>query len=114
MAQKANPLKLNKLQQRTLVLAQIIAKDPAASIKNESTGEVSLTRMPHAHGNHVHVGPYVVAAKEVSGFSNQAVWVALARKGLCHGDPSGVVTLTNEGQEYDTGLNDKFTSVSDH
>lgn len=115
MVTKANPLKLNKLQTRTLALAQVVAKDPSSSMKNESTGEVSLTRLPHAHGDHVHVGPYVVSAKETSGFSNPAVWVALARKGLSHGDPSGVVTLTSEGLAYDTGLGDRFTSVaSDH
>ncbi|MDX1738576.1 MAG: hypothetical protein R3261_10080 [Alphaproteobacteria bacterium] len=112
--QKANPLKLNKLQLRTLVLAQVIAKDPVASMRNEATGEVSLMRLPHAHGNHVHVGPYVVSSKDASGFSNSSVWVALARKGLSHGDPSGVITLTKEGLEYETGLDDKFMEQSDH
>ncbi|WP_328597115.1 hypothetical protein [Curvivirga aplysinae] len=71
-------------------------------------------KLPHIHGNHVHVGPYVVSAKDASGFNNPSVWVVLGRKGLAHGDPSGVVTLTATGVMYDTGLNDKFMEVSDH
>lgn len=114
MTDRANPLKLNKLQLRTLALAQVIAKDPVASLTNEVTGEVTLMRLPHAHGDHVHVGPFVVSAKDASGFSNAAVWVALGRKGLSHGDPSGVVTITKAGLDYNTGFGDKFMEVSDH
>ncbi|WP_420549589.1 hypothetical protein [Curvivirga sp.] len=114
MVEKKNPLKLNKLQLRTLALAQVLANDPVASMKNETSGEVTLVRLPHIHGNHVHVGPYVVSAKDASGFNNPAVWVVLGRKGLTHGDPSGVVTITAEGLSYETGLGDKFMEVSDH
>lgn len=104
MAAKANPLKLNKLQARTLLLSQVLAGDPMSGFKNPETGEVTLTRLPHAHGNHVHVGPYVVSAKDASGFGNISVWKALERKGLAriHGDDS--FTLTVAGQDYDTGL----------
>ncbi|MCZ4282918.1 hypothetical protein O4H49_19185 [Kiloniella laminariae] len=111
MPAKKNSLKLNNLQLRTLVLAQVIARDERLSTAHPS-GEVTLEHLPHAHGDHVHVGPYVVSAKEASGFANPAVWVALARKGLVK-DSGYPVTLTPEGLAYDTGLDDKF-EASDH
>ncbi|RED53362.1 hypothetical protein [Aestuariispira insulae] len=114
--QKKNPLKLNKLQLRTLALAQVLARDPAGAITDAETGEVTLTRLPHAHGNHVHVGAFVVSSKDASGFDNPAVWVALKRKGLVREEarPGGQVTLMPQGLEYDTGLGDKFLEPSDH
>lgn len=111
---KKNPLKLNKLQLRTLAIAQIIAKDPMKSLTDAETGDVALLSVPHSHGNHAHVGPYVVSAKDVSGFQNDAVWVALARKKLTLGSPSdGQMVLLKAGVDYVTGLEDKF-DVSDH
>ena len=98
--QRKNPLKLNNLQLRTLVLAQIIAKDPNSGSIDEATGDAPLLRIPHAHGDHVHANP--------------AVWVALARKGLAReGYPASIV-LTREGMEYDTGLSENFVEESDH
>jgi len=114
MPPKKNPLKLNKLQQRTLALAQVLAADPNTSKTNEKTGETTLLQLPHAHGSHVHVGPYTVTAKDASGFSNPAVWVVLERKGLARADGLACVVLTKEGQEYNTGLGDKFFAPSDH
>jgi hypothetical protein len=114
VAQKSNPLKLNKLQARTLVLAQVIARDPDSSRTNPETGTVTLTRVPHAHGDHVHVGAFTVHARDASGFSNPAVWVALARKGLVVSPDMHSITLTPEGVAYDTGLGDQFLNASDH
>ncbi|MDF1747968.1 MAG: hypothetical protein P1V34_03740 [Alphaproteobacteria bacterium] len=114
MAQKTNPLKLNKLQARTLVLAQVIARDPNSSRTDDATGNVTLTRIPHAHGDHVHVGAFTVHARDASGFSNPAVWVALVRKGLVVSPDMHAITLTPEGVAYDTGLGDQFMSESDH
>ena len=116
MPAKKNPLKLNKLQLRTLALCQVIARDPATSMKDDTTGQVTLSRLPHAHGNHVHVGAFVVSSKDASGFTNPAVWVALARKGLVadSSQPGGPITLMPEGLDYDTGLGDKFLEPSDH
>lgn len=112
--QRKNPLKLNNLQLRTLVLAQIIAKDPNSGSIDEATGDATLLRIPHAHGDHVHVGKFVVAARDASGFANPAVWVALDRKGLAReGYPASIV-LTREGMEYDTGLSENFVEESDH
>jgi len=115
---KKNPLKLNKLQLRTLALAQVLAKEEGLARVNEASGEVTLLELPRAHGDHVHVGPFVVSSKDISGFSNPAVWTALARKGLTRANgaqATGVsVTLTPEGVGYDTGLGDKFIAPSDH
>jgi hypothetical protein len=114
MPPKKNPLKLNKLQLRTLALAQILADDPDVARKDEASGEVTLLSLPHAHGDHVHVGQFTVSARDTSGFANPAVWTALARKGLARADDSMTVTLTAEGIAYDTGLGERFLAPSDH
>ena len=114
MAPKRNPLKLNKLQLRTLALAQVLAADPRTGKQDEATGDVELLSVPHAHGDHVHVGKFVVSAREASGFSNPAVWTALQRKGLARDANPLTITLTAEGVAYDTGLGDRFLTESDH
>ncbi len=48
MPPKKNPLKLNKLQLRTLILAQLLAQDPSLARRDEATGLVTLLRIPHA------------------------------------------------------------------
>ncbi len=122
MTQKKNPKKLNKLQLRTLALAQVLARQEGMARLDEDTGEVTLLELPRAHGDHVHIGPFVVAARDISGFSNPAVWTALARKGLARADEAQAmglstplaITLTVEGVGYDTGLGDRFIAPSDH
>lgn len=114
MFQKPNPLKLNKLQARTLVLAQVIARQPDGGIADPATGDIRLAKIPHAHGDHVHVGPFVVSARDASGFANPSVWAALARKGLVRSPNIHAIALTPEGQAYDTGFGDKFLEESDH
>lgn len=110
---KTNPLKLNKLQLRTLVLTQIIARSQPDEAWNKD-GSVSILSLPHAHGNHVHVGEFVVSTADTSGFSNPAVWAALARKGLVAQKEVPPIILTREGLEYETGLDHHFTQKSDH
>ena len=114
MSGKKNPLKLNKLQLRTLALAQVLARDPKTAKTNEETGEVELLSLPRVHGDHVHVGRFVVSAREASGFSNPAVLAAFKRKGLAKDDNPLTLTLTAEGVAYDTGLGDRFLAESDH
>ena len=80
MSPKKNPLKLNKLQCRTLALAQVIAEDSDLTSRDDASGEVTILSLPQPHGDHVHVGPFVVSTRDVSGFSNPAVWTVLARK----------------------------------
>ncbi|MEQ8390447.1 MAG: hypothetical protein RIB30_05600 [Thalassospira sp.] len=111
---RKNPLKLNKLQLRTLVLAQIIANDPNSGQVDEETGEGTLLRVPHAHGDHVHVGQFTVAARDASGFEIPSVWVVLTRKGLLKEGYPAALVLTKEGMAYDTGLGDHFLEESDH
>ena len=91
---RKNPLKLNKLQLRTLVLAQIVARDENSGQIDAATGEGTLLRVPHAHGDHVHVGQFTVAARDASGFDNPAVWVVLTRKGLVKEGYPGSIVLT--------------------
>jgi hypothetical protein len=110
---KPNPLKLNKLQLRTLALAQVLANDPNSGQRDDVSGEVTLMSLPQPHGDHLHIGGFVIAARDASGFANPAVWTALARKGLTRTDPMGV-TLTVDGLNYDTGLGDRFAAPSDH
>jgi len=112
VANKKNPLKLNKLQLRTLALAQVLARDEGSA---EAMGdEVTIRHLPHAHGDHVHIGSFTVSARDASGFANPAVWLALTRKGMVRDAGQAGVTLTAEGLAYDTGLADQFAVPSDH
>lgn len=97
-------IKLNPLQNKTLALMQELARHRETSIIDEKTGDVVVTQMPHPHGDHVHVGEFVVSTRDITGFSNEAVWIALERKGLAKSHFPVAITLTKEGLEYDTGL----------
>lgn len=110
---KSNPLKLNKLQLKTLVLTQIMARSQPEESWGKD-GSVTIHAMPHAHGDHMHVGEFVVATRDATGFSNQAVWTALARKGLVQSRDVPPIVLTREGLDYETGLDHHFVHKSDH
>ena len=114
MPPKKNPLKLNKLQLRTLALAQLLARDSSLAKRDETTGAVTLLRIPHAHGDHLHIGQFIVSTREASGLSNASVWAALVRKGLVRTDGPIAITLTAEGLSYDTGFGNRFLAPSDH
>ena len=101
---KPNPLNLNALQSKTLVLLQAMARSERFTGPEPEPGHVLVTSMPHAHGDHFHLGDAVVQARDATGLSNQAVFVALQRKGLVKPhQPSGIV-LTPAGLAYDTGI----------
>jgi hypothetical protein len=110
---KSNPLKLNKLQLKTLVLTQIMARSQPDEAWGKD-GSVTIPTLPHAHGDHMHVGEFVVATRDATGFSNQAVWTALARKGLVQSRDVPPIILTREGLDYETGLDHHFVHKSDH
>ena len=115
MAPKQNPLKLNPLQLRTLALLQELARHPETCTLDPHSGEATIAHLPHAHGDHVHVGELVVSARDASGLSNPAVWAALERKGLVRGSfPHAAITLTALGLTYDTGLGGVPSAHSDH
>ena len=111
---KKNPLRLNKLQLRTLALAQVLASDEKFSTTNEDDGSVQILSMPKPHGNHLHAGEFIISAKEASGLSNPSVWLVLQRKGLVSEQTPLTVTLTSDGIGYDTGLGERFLKRSDH
>ena len=106
-------IKLNALQKRTLALFQELARNSETSAKIEGSGDVSIMFIPEPHGNHVHIGKFVVSSKDASGFSNEKVWQALERKGLAKSEYPFRLILTRAGLDHDTGYNDEF-EISDH
>lgn len=114
MTVKQKPIKLNSLQSKTLILLQKLAEHPESSSPVEGSEDVKITRLPHAHGNHMHVGDFVVASKDASGLSNKSVWIALVRKGFLRENWEEEIVITADGLAFSTGLEDKFMSVSDH
>jgi hypothetical protein len=58
---------------------------------------VLIHTVPHAHGDHFHVGPAVVSVRDATGLSNPNVLNALARKGLLLAERTGLPVLTAEG-----------------
>jgi hypothetical protein len=113
MAPKHNPLGLNPLQLKTLTLLQELARLPAYSRLGEDQETVMLTRLPHPHGDHFHLGAAVVASRHATGLRNPSVWAALERKGLVRSTPPTVV-MTAQGLAYATGLREKLLHLSDH
>lgn len=111
---KANPLKLNKLQLKTLAILQELARDPRTSSTNDATGEALITMIPQPHGNHIHVGNRVVLTRDASGLWNEAVWNALQRKGLVASTYPVAIRLNADGLAYETGIENRILHGSDH
>ena len=108
MSPKQNPLKLNPLQLRTLTVLQALARVPGAAVKGPNAGEIVVQQFPSPHGDHFHLGDWVVATKNASGLYNEKVWHALERKGVARSDWPHRLVLTPAGLTYDTGLADKI------
>lgn len=114
MAPKKNPLGLNRLQLKTLTLLQALAEDPDHAQADGEGGTV-VTRMPHPHGDHFHLGHYIVSAADATGIANQSVWVALERKGLIARPVFPMMlTLSAAGRDYETGLKDEILHHGHH
>ncbi len=111
---EAEKMKLNPLQTRTLALLQELANDPDVAAPT-GTGGIAIAHMPHAHGDHVHVGRASVSARDASGLGNKAVWQVLERKGMIEvvEFPHRLI-LTAAGQKYETGLAERLAGPSDH
>ena len=103
MTNMINPLKLNPLQCKTLVILQALAHLPQAADRN-ATGEATIHTLPDPHGDHFHVGNAVVHGGDMAGLYMQPVWNALERKGLARAEWPAQITLTREGLAYDTGI----------
>ena len=114
MPPRNNPLKLNKLQLKTLTLFQELARHPETSTRDEETGEIMISNLPHPHGNHFHIGRRVVLSRDATGLRNRAVWTALQRKGLVRSGFPLAVILTPDGLDYDTGLGGSILHGADH
>ena len=114
MPPKTKPQNLNPLQLKTLTLLQAIAKLDNFSKDGETPGERLITALPHAHGDHFHLGDAVVSASDATGLNNQAVWTVLERKGFVKTNFPQSATLTAEGIAYETGLADSILHKSGH
>jgi len=114
MPPKINPLKLNPLQLKTLTLFQELAKMEGYGSPTEEAGHIMISRLPHPHGDHFHLGAYIVRSQDASGLANESAWTALQRKGLIKSlFPMGCV-LTPAGADYATGLKDEILHPSHH
>jgi hypothetical protein len=105
MPPKKNPLKLNKLQLKALTIMQAYAVTPNGVSEGED-GEVTIT-MPAPHGDHFHVGDAVVLMRDATGL--------VKRKGLIRPlmFPT-ILTLTQQGLDYDTGVGDAILHRANH
>ncbi len=112
MPPKKNPANLNPLQLKTLTLLQELARLEQKPADGEE-GAFLVTGLPHAHGNHFHLGNAVVATRDASGLGNEAVWVILERKGMVRRSQDFAV-VTAQGMSYETGLRDSILHRSDH
>lgn len=113
MQPKTNPLRLNMLQLKTLTLLQELARHPEAGTPLEDGG-FRISRLPHAHGDHFHIGQVAVRGADATGLSNEMVWKALERKALVMSHFPDAITLTPAGTSYDTGIRHKILHGSDH
>ncbi len=113
MPPKTNPAKLNPLQLRTLTLLQLIARLPNAAVQRPD-GHVEIKKLPEAHGNHFHLGDAMVNGADATGLHIEAVWNALARKGLAEADYPHHLALTPDGLNYDTGDTKAILHQGDH
>ena len=114
MPPRNNPLRLNKLQLKTLTLLQELARQPQSASPIDDTGDVMISNIPSPHGNHFHIGERVVMARDATGLRNAAVWVALERKGLARSSFPFAITLTADGLAYETGLGNAILIGGDH
>ena len=114
MAARANPLKLNPLQAKTLTILQELARVPGVAGEPDAAGGVLIRALPAPHGDHVHVGEVVVLSRDATGLANPAVYGALMRKGLVREGPRGLPILTPAGLAYDTGLAEAILHRPDH
>ncbi len=111
MPPKRNPLKLNKLQLKTLTLLQELAKTGT----EQDDGAVLVSGFPAPHGDHFHIGEGVTYKRDATGLRNEVVFRALEKKGMIVSQFPMAALVTADGIDYDTGMRDRiiFTGNSD-
>ena len=114
MPKKHNPLNVNPLQLRTLTLLQALAGLPEHGTPADEPGSIMVRNLPQPHGDHFHLGPWAVLARDATGLANQAAWMALERKGLIKSMFPFACIVTAAGLAYDTGLKSQILHGSDH
>jgi hypothetical protein len=114
LANKPNPLNLNTLQLKTLTLLQAIARESGFADPPDESGAVTLKRLPHAHGDHFHIGHRVVMSRDATGLDNPNVYGLLARKGLVAQSDTGAPMVTALGLAYETGIESEILHGSGH
>lgn len=114
MAEKKNPLNLNALQLKTLTLFQALSGLEGFAMPAEQEGHTLIMRLPHAHGDHFHLGPWVLSARDATGLTNEAAWKALERRGLIQSMFPRACILTPTGHAYVTGLRDSMLHEAHH
>jgi hypothetical protein len=110
---RANPKKLNALQLKTLAILQAMAAESSFADPPAEDGTVAIHSMPHAHGDHFHLGRAVVSGRDATGLGNPNVISALLRKGLLVSRP-GRLVLTREAVAYETGVAARILHRPDH
>ena len=114
MAPKKNPLNLNPLQLKTLTLFQALSQMEGIAAPHDDPGHIMISHMPRPHGDHFHLGPYMVRAQDASGLSNESVWTALERKKLIKSLFPVACVLTPAGGSYETGLKEQILHQGGH
>ncbi|MBK8158302.1 MAG: hypothetical protein IPK59_05805 [Rhodospirillaceae bacterium] len=111
---KKNPLNLNALQLKTLTLFQALSGLEGYAVPAEEAGHTLIQRLPHAHDDHFHLGPWVLSASDATGLGNEAAWRALERKGLIQSMFPRACILTPAGHSYDTGMRQSMLHEAHH
>jgi hypothetical protein len=115
---KKNPLNLNSLQLKTLTLFQALSEiEEIAKPHEDPSGEpghIMISAMPRPHGDHFHLGSYIVRSQDASGLANESVWLALERKKLIKSLFPMACVLTPAGAAYETGMKDQMLHDGHH
>lgn len=109
MPPKKNPLKLNKLQLKTLTLLQELAKDGAP----QNDGSILISGFPAPHGDHFHIGGGIAYKSDATGLQNEVVFRALEKKGMIVSQFPMAALITSDGLAYDTHIRDQIIFDSD-
>ncbi len=95
-------------------MLQELAQQSDLASTNDDTGDITIFGMPHAHGDHMHIGRFTVSSRFASGLGNANVWSALERRGLARADFPSSITITAKGLAHETGIRSEMLEEADH